>query len=197
MKKAYKVNVSGAIFNIDADAYDGLKKYLDSLEQYYADDPDGKDIVADIENRIAELFQDRLTIYKQAISKDDIQEVLAIMGNPDEINNPNEAPYSAKATKNVYRNPDDRILGGVCGGLGSYFNVQSNWIRLAFVLAFIFAGTGALLYIILWALIPVARTSSELLEMRGESINIQNIEKSIRKEYENVKYHWKERNRRV
>jgi phage shock protein PspC (stress-responsive transcriptional regulator) len=193
MKRAYKVNLSGVLFNIDSDAYEELKNYLDALENYYANDNDGKDIVADIENRMAELLQDRLSGYKKSISKADINEVISILGHPDEISSEDQMHVKNKTYRQIYRNPDDRILGGVCGGLGSYFGVPSNWVRLAFVLSVFIIGAGTLLYIILWALIPLAKTSTELLEMRGQSITIQNIEKAIRKEYENVKKHWYKR----
>ncbi len=193
MKKAFKINLSGAIFNIDSDAYGALKKYLGALENYYTDDIDGKDIVADIENRIAELFQDKLSSYKQSISIDDVKEVLAILGNPDEISEDDTHVHTKKVLRRIYRNPDDRILGGVCGGLGAYFGIEANWVRLAFVLSVFLLGAGSILYLILWALVPIARTSADILEMRGENITIQNIEKAIRKEFENVKRHWNEK----
>ncbi len=186
MNKAVRVNISGAVFNIDEDAYQKLKDYIDNLNDYYAADPDGKDIVEDIENRIAELLHEALNSYREVVNIHDIEQVIETLGSPfDDTENfisPKISGY-----KRIFRNPEDRILGGVCGGLGAYFGISPNLIRLAFLLSVIFFGAGTLLYLVLWILIPLAKTSTDLLEMRGEPITIKNIEKAIRKEFEKVK----------
>jgi len=194
MKKAIKVNISGAIFNLDEEAYAKLKAYLDKLNSYYSDDPDGKDIVEDIENRIAELLQEYRNGYREVIILSDVEQAIEVLGYPFEEMNEETHFHHQKSFKQVYRNPEDRIIGGVCGGLGAYFGVDSNWIRLAFALSIIFLGVGTLLYIVLWILIPLAQTSTDLLEMRGEAVTIRNIEKAIKNEFEKVKKNWKNRN---
>ncbi len=190
MKKAYRINLSGAVFNIDDDAYQKLKAYLDELKDFYSGDPDGSDIIEDIENRIAELFQDQLSGYRQVIISSDVEKVIETLGHPQEIENAPTSKNDNKVHRKIFRHPEDRILGGVCGGLGIYFDINPNWIRLGFVLSVVLFGAGTLLYILLWILVPLAQTSSELLEMRGEAITIRNIEKAIRNEFQKVKRQW-------
>lgn len=194
MKKAIKVNISGAIFNLDEEAYAKLKAYLDELNSYYSDDPDGRDIVDDIENRIAELLQEYRNGYREVVILSDVEKAIEVLGYPFEEINQEVHFHHQKSFKRVYRNPEDRIIGGVCGGLGAYFGIDSNWIRLAFALSIIFLGVGTLLYVVLWILIPLAKSSTDLLEMRGEPVNIRNIEKAIKNEFEKVKKSWKSRN---
>jgi len=194
MKKAVKVNISGAIFHLDEEAYVKLKAYLDELNSYYSNDPDGKDIVDDIENRIAELLQEYRNGYREVVLLGDVEKAIEVLGYPFEETQEEVHFHHQKSFKQIYRNPEDRIIGGVCGGLGAYFGIDSNWIRLAFALSLIFLGVGTLLYIVLWILIPLAQTSTDLLEMRGEPITIRNIEKAIRNEFEKVKKTWKNKN---
>jgi phage shock protein C len=194
MKKTLSINIRGIVFNIDEDAYQKLNNYLSTIYRHYKNQPGCDEIVSDIENRVVELFQERLTQNKQVITNADVDEVIAILGRPSdfdrELEDDTPPPPGQKRThgpKRLYRDPENRAIGGVCSGLGAYFNVDPVWFRLAFVLAVIFAGTGILLYLILWIILPPARTVSERLEMRGEKINIDNIEKSVREEMNNVK----------
>ncbi|MFW5835662.1 MAG: PspC domain-containing protein [bacterium] len=206
MKKAIKINISGVIFHIDEDAYDKLKNYLKSVEHYFSDKEGGKEIVDDIESRIAELFHSRVgETKKEAITIEDVTEVTSIMGDPsdfvEEAEEANEDAGTAKETrktgargpKRLYRDPDNSVLGGVCGGLGAYFGIDAVIIRILFVVLFIVGhGVWGLVYIILWIAIPRAVTISQKLEMRGERVTISNIEKTVKQEYEDVKTKYKD-----
>lgn len=195
MKKAIKINLSGIIFHIDDDAYEKLKKYLDDISSYFSDQEESKEIINDIETRIAELFEEKRTKDEEVINIEMVNEVIDIMGNPEDIADTGEEPTGEKKyagsgrTKNkrLYRDPDNTVISGVCGGLGAYFNIDPLIFRLLFIFVFFFGGASLLLYIILWIVLPRAETAAQKLEMRGEPVNVSNIEKKVKKEYEAAK----------
>jgi phage shock protein PspC (stress-responsive transcriptional regulator) len=200
MNKTHTINISGIIFHIDENAYEKLKGYLNTIRSYFKDSESREEIMTDIEARIAEIFTGRINNAKQVILMADVDHMIAIMGNPEVFKNEDgfDAENNYKETSNtntaepntrkrIFRDPDDKVLGGVCSGVGSYFNFDPIWIRLAFAVSFFFFGSGLLFYIILWLVIPKARTTAEKLEMRGEKVNINNIEKSLKEEVEWIK----------
>ena len=189
MKKTFTININGIIFNIDDDAFERLQKYLGEINKHFSDFNGGREVVTDIEARIAELFQEKISGSKQVITIDDVDNVIKIMGNPEDFFDEEEKKEKAhkKVRKRIYRNSDNMILGGVCSGISEYFDVDPIILRLIFVIAVVFYGTGIFLYLVLWVIIPKAETRAQKLEMKGEKINVSNIEKSIKKEYEDVK----------
>lgn len=194
MKKAIKINLSGIIFHIDDDAYEKLKTYLDSISRHFSDKEESKEIIDDIESRIAELFQEKISAESQVITLKIVNEVIDIMGNPEDIADTGEAAEekstfheSYSATRRLYRDPENSVIGGVCGGLGAYFKIDPVIFRLLFVIFFFAGGASILVYIILWIVLPKAETAAQKLEMRGEKVNVSNLEKKIREEYESVK----------
>jgi len=195
MKKAIKINLSGIIFHIDDDAYEKLKAYLDTISRHFSNKQESKEIVDDIEARIAELFQEKISEENQVITVKIVNEVIDIMGNPEDIADSGEETEQKKDTfhesytksKRLYRDSENSVIGGVCGGLGAYFNVDPIIFRLLFVIFFFAGGASILVYIILWIVLPKAETAAQKLEMRGEKVNVSNLEKKIREEYDNVK----------
>ena len=200
MKTTVTINLGGLIFHIDDDAYEMLHSYLIAIERQFINESDQKEILSDIESRLAELFTELLGEKKDIISREDISKVISIMGQPEDFSTDEEQKEnqstkrtmsSRQTTKRLYRDPDNRILGGVCGGLGAYFNTDPLLFRLLFVILFFGAGSGLLIYIILWIATPEALTTAQKLEMRGEPITIDNIKKAVREEFENVKKNMK------
>jgi phage shock protein PspC (stress-responsive transcriptional regulator) len=197
VKKTIKINLSGVIFNIDEDAYEKLKRYLDAIGRHFTGKDEGKEILNDIESRIAELFREKRPREEEVITIALVTEVIEIMGDPEEIINTGEAstagsagPKSTSTTggsRRLYRDPENSVFGGVCGGLGAYFNIDPIIIRILFVVLFFLGGASVLVYIILWIVIPKAQTAAQKLEMRGEPVTVSNIEKKIREEYESAK----------
>lgn len=183
MNKLIQVNIGGIVFQIDEGAYHKLDQYLAAIRKKYAYEVGGNDIINDIEARIAELFAER-TQGRGAIMQSDVDHIIRQMGQPDdfesEAKESSNESHSTRTTRRFFRDGDNRMLGGVCSGFGNYFDVDPLWIRLAFVASFFFFGSGFLLYIVLWVIMPQAKTASEKLEMRGERINISNIEKTVR-----------------
>ncbi len=192
MKKALKINLSGQIFHIDEDAYEKLKVYLDTISSHFSNASESKEIISDIELRIAELFREKMSNENQVISIKEVDEVIDIMGRPEEIADEDESAGSKRnrekrASRRLYRDPDNAVIGGVSAGLGAYFNVDVLLIRILFIIFLFFGGGSLFLYIILWIAVPRAETAAEKLEMKGEKVNVTNIEKAIRDEYDDVK----------
>lgn len=201
MKKTIIINIHGIIFNIDEDAFDKLQSYLNELSGYFSKIPEGKEIIEDIEARISELMQPRITDTRQSIYLEDIIEIIGILGSPQDIagsseentgenQETHETGASRKINRRLYRDPDNGVLGGICSGLGAYFNMDPVFFRIVFLLLII-SGVSIILYFILWIAIPVASTTSQKLEMRGESITISNLERALRDEYTRVKQNFK------
>lgn len=194
MNKTININLGGFFFHIDEIAYQKLRRYLESISRSLSDDPQGKnEIIADIEARISELLSEKITDARQVVNEGDIDDIIKIMGQPEDYADAeqeySDASYSYKRNntsgKKLFRDGDDKFLGGVCSGVGHYFNVDVIWIRLAFIVL-LFSGFSPLIYVILWILLPEAKTTSEKLQMEGEPVNIDNIEKKIREEFSNV-----------
>ncbi|GAB4452760.1 MAG: PspC domain-containing protein [Bacteroidia bacterium] len=183
MKKTTTIHLAGILFNIEEDAYEKLSQYLKSIEAYFAQNTGKNEIMEDIESRIAEILSEKLNANKQVIIMSDVDEVISIMGSAEHFNDSEQKQTNTNAyyttTKRFYRNPDDKIIGGVCGGIAAYFDIDPLWIRLAWAVAFFIFGSGFLFYLLLWIIIPEAKTPSQKLEMRGEKINISNISKGI------------------
>ncbi|GAL68030.1 PspC domain-containing protein [Jejuia pallidilutea] len=195
MNKTVNINLAGIFFHIDEDAYLKLQRYLEAIKRSFTDSQGQSEIIADIEARIAELFNERVQNDKQVIRITEVDAIIAIMGQPedylvdDEIfeDEPKQS-YTGKSSPNkkLYRDTDNSYIGGVSSGLAHYFGIDTIWIRLAWILLFFGAGTGVLLYILLWILVPEAKTTAEKIMMTGEPVNISNIEKKIKDGFDTV-----------
>jgi phage shock protein PspC (stress-responsive transcriptional regulator) len=196
MKKTFTINISGTVFHIDDDAYDKLNNYISQINRHFGNDAEAREIVEDIESRISELFQERVKDGNEVINIDHVEEIIRIMGLPEAFDDSKEGEkvktkISGTRQRKLYRDPDDRVLGGVCSGLGAYFNFDPVIIRLIFVLlVFLGAGSSLIIYLILWIVVPKASNSAQRLEMRGEEVNISNISKNIKEEIQEVKVNY-------
>ncbi|MFC2138686.1 PspC domain-containing protein [Bacteroidota bacterium] len=195
MKATITVNLNGLLFHIEEEAYKTLKKYLDKTAGYFKDQSESKEILNDLESRIAELLKERLGKTREVVNIEDIEYIISVLGEPEEIGTAGESTkdYHGKksrstfASKRLYRDPDNKILGGVCSGIGAYFHVDPVIIRVIFLIAFLGFGFGIIIYIILWIVIPEAITPVQKCEMRGEPINLSNIAGNVKDEFNNVK----------
>ncbi|CAA0216097.1 PspC domain-containing protein [Tenacibaculum maritimum] len=190
MNKTININLGGFFFHIDETAYQKLKRYLDAIALSLSNDPQGKDeIIADIEARISELLLERITDARQVVNNTDIDDIITIMGQPEDYTDTEDTftdSSSSKRKTNVrklFRDGNDKFLGGVASGLSHYFNIDVIWVRIAFIALTFGFGFSPLVYIMLWILLPEAKTTSEKLQMEGEDVNIDNIEKKIRDEF--------------
>ncbi len=187
MKKTVTINISGIIFHIDEDAFEMLSSYLDRVKRHFSKSEGREEIVGDIESRIAEILQEKLTDYKQVISIEDIREVTGLMGEPDEFGGEEEQQETVKKSRRLYRDPDNKMIAGVSSGLGWYFDIDPVWFRGLFIVTLFFSGAGVIAYLIMWLVVPEARGTAEKLEMRGEPVNLSSIEASISHEFKELK----------
>ncbi|MBS4069773.1 MAG: PspC domain-containing protein [Algoriphagus sp.] len=291
MKKTISINISGILFHIEEDGYDTLRKYLDAINKHFSGYKDSKEIISDIENRIAEIFLSNLKNNKQVITAENVDKLIEKMGTIADFNavdeeveeptaesekddfykyvtppsqdgggykklmrmetkkilggvcagiahyfsidplwtrliailllfsgNINFRPdflditpfdnfrfslsfgfftliayivlwvilpvsYEVVEDKNIkklFRNPDDKVIGGVSSGLSAYFGVEALYVRLAFVILTFAGGSGLLIYLILWIITPVASSITERIKMKGGEITLDSIDSTIK-----------------
>ncbi|HRW76350.1 MAG: PspC domain-containing protein [Saprospiraceae bacterium] len=198
MNKVININLGGQPFTIDDDAYSHLDVYLKAVRQSFHH-LEGKDeILGDIEIRMAELLTSQLGVRK-IVSSPDVDAVIRIMGKPEqfeeEVAEEQQEKRSYKSTshefnfrpgKRLYRDPEDKIVGGVCSGLAAYLGIHDPvWVRLAFALLF-FSGIGIIPYLVMMVLVPKAETAADRLDMKGEPVNIQSIADAVEKQFQEI-----------
>ena len=194
MNKTVSINLAGIFFHIDEDAYQNLKNYFKAIKKSLQNSEGESEILADIEGRVSELFSERIKSSQHVISNKEVDEIISIMGQPEDYKIDEalfeESPEQEKSDihkRRLFRDSDGAYVGGVSAGLGHYFGIDPLLIRLVWVLLIFGAGMGPLLYVILWILIPAAKTTAEKLAMMGKPVTISNIEKKVQEEFENVK----------
>ena len=197
MKEVKKCSISGVAFTMDTDAYEALEAYLDSLKKSYREAPDGAEIVADIEARIAELIlsaQDNTRVVEKPL----ILNIILQMGSAEDISD-QSADHdlhcdTPRIPRRLYRDTENAKLGGVCAGIGKYFDIDPVWVRLGLFLPLLFTcfgwipflhwfspmfgnlfGIFLICYFIMWFAVPAPRTARQKLEMNGERITAQSI----------------------
>jgi phage shock protein PspC (stress-responsive transcriptional regulator) len=195
MKITLSINLGGYSFNIDEDAYAELKRYIRNLELHFAGEESSSEILSDIETRMAELFRTKITTYKQVITIEDVRQAESVMGTPEDISDNDgrsaSEKFSSPGYHRMYRDTDNRIIGGVCAGMGSYWDIDSVIIRIIFVALILAGGIGALVYLILYIVLPEAKTTAQKIEMKGDPVNIHNIKDAVKKEFDTVRKNMK------
>ena len=194
MKKTLTVNLGGTVYHIDEDAYNLLDNYLNNLRYHFRKEEGADEIVRDMETRIAELFDEYIRTGLQVITVEQVEAVIARMGNPEDLNTNDDEDkketeqhvYSNGPARRLFRNPDDRILGGVLSGLSAYFGWDVTWIRIGALVVGCFVHGLILAYLIAWIIIPLAKTATEKLQMRGEPINMENIGRTVTEGFDKV-----------
>jgi phage shock protein PspC (stress-responsive transcriptional regulator) len=201
MEKTLTINISGFVFHIDEDAYQILKDYLVKINMHFNQEEGGHEIISDIEARIAELFLEQTESKQGVINLNMVNQIIQIMGLPEDFaeSTPEEDVESEQAPtppynrtwqnkKKLFRDPESRVLGGVCSGLSHYFNISKVLIRIILIILIIItSGTAFLPYLILWIAVPKARTTAQRLEMKGEPITVENIGRSVKEEFNEIK----------
>jgi len=199
MNEILNVNLGGYPFTIDNDAYHHINKYLSAIQRHFADSDGCDEILDDIEARMAELFTEYLQ-GKAIITMKELDAVIKVMGRPEDFGaesyeedyeeNFTESQKSykrryshIKTGKRFFRDPEEKVIGGVCGGIAAYFGIANPmWIRLGFIGLIFFAGIPILLYPILWAIVPEAKTAGDKLKMKGEPATVSNIARTVEEE---------------
>jgi phage shock protein PspC (stress-responsive transcriptional regulator) len=178
MDKTININLGGTLFQIDEEAYKILRSYLQSIDMKFRNSPGGIETIEDIEGRVAEIFQSQKGT-AGIISTENVVDMIRIIGRPEDFDQPgadtatNNTSYSQPGPrKKLFRNPENQIIGGVCGGLGAYINTHPVWIRILFVLLTCFFFAGAFIYLALWIALPPASSDSQKKEMYGGMQNL-------------------------
>jgi phage shock protein PspC (stress-responsive transcriptional regulator) len=198
MKKTLTVNLGGTVFQIDEDAYQLLEKYLSNLRIHFSKEEGVDEVMGDFELRISEILDERIRSGYKIITIEHVEVIIKRMGKVEDIfgeestrpeattNEPGTQQTRERVNKRFFRNPDDRILGGICGGFAAYTGWDPTPIRLLLFLLTFFYGVTIPLYLILWLVVPQAQTAAEKLQMRGENITIENIGKAVTDSFEKV-----------
>lgn len=171
MKQVININFQGRVVPIEVSAFDLLKQYTDSLNRHFANEEGKEEIINDIESRIGELFQDRLKSGSTCITDEDVNAIIKSMGRPEDFEISDDAsagnysktqsestassiPFPTGRTKRLFRNENDKVIGGVCSGLANYFGIDVVIVRIIFAILFFSFGFGILPYLILWVAVP-------------------------------------------
>ncbi|WP_340198944.1 PspC domain-containing protein [Ascidiimonas sp. W6] len=194
MNKTININLAGMFFHIDEDAYTKLQRYLDAIKRSFSTTQGRDEIIADIEARIAELFLEKMENDRQVMGMADVDYIINIMGQPEDYltdddifeDEPPKVTAQPISTKKLYRDIDNKYIGGVCSGIGHYIGLEAIWVRLIFILVAFSTGFGFLAYILFWILVPEANSTAKKLAMTGEAVNISSIEKKIKEGFDGV-----------
>ncbi|MCX6301053.1 MAG: PspC domain-containing protein [Bacteroidia bacterium] len=173
MDKTIKINLGGTLFQIDEEAYKKLRDYLQAIDRKFRNAPGGNETIEDIEFRIAEIFQSQKGM-AGIISTDNVEAMISVIGKPEDFDQEGTEGTSYRhgsGPRKLFRNPDDCVIGGVCGGLGAYADTDPVWFRILFVVFALMAGIGFLVYLALWIALPSAKNSSQKREMYGSELN--------------------------
>ena len=194
MNKTININLGGFFFHIDEDAYNKLQRYLNAIRKSFTDSQGRDEIISDIESRIGELFSEKMQDDRQVVSMKEVDEVIAVMGQPEDylvddevFDDRPKATRAKRSYKQLFRDTDAQYISGVSSGLGHYLGIDAIWIRLIWILLTIFSSGGFIfVYILLWILVPEAKTTADKLEMRGKAVNISNIEQKVKEGFDDV-----------
>ena len=224
MQRIIQINIAGRMLPIEEDAYLLLRDYLSALHRQFANEESKEEILYDIEYRIAELFSIRLQSGAPAIDGADVSKVIENLGTPSALGgqsqfsatpvpyvppatNAGDNPYSrgfdnrrtaAGVQRRIFRNPNDKLVGGVCSGLGNYFDIDPVIIRLIWAASIIMAGFGIIAYVIAWIVIPTPKPPEDMAHMTGgEPMNFHNIKRNVAVEMEDLKKRGEEMSREL
>jgi phage shock protein PspC (stress-responsive transcriptional regulator) len=211
MQRIIQINIAGRVLPIEDDAYQLLRDYITSLERQFSG-PEGKEIIEDIENRIAELFGMRLQSGAPAIDGNDVKKVIDTLGSAADLHDGNNTTSSSssyssagssqsyssstqgnprpgyKETGRLLRDPYDKMIGGVCSGVARYFDIDPVILRVIMAVLFFTFGIGLVAYVIAWAIIPQARSYEELNAMNnGKPVSFHDITHNMQEEMHDLK----------
>jgi phage shock protein PspC (stress-responsive transcriptional regulator) len=196
MKKTIDINLGGLLFHLDEDAYAMLSTYLEALRRHLAATEGREEVLADIEARIAELFSQYAAGSSKVVTVLNVQAAMSTLGQPQDFGpeadggsaseSSAESSSESKDRRRLYRDADDKVIGGVCAGFANYFSIDVVVVRVVFLVLGFFTGFGFILYLILWAATPKAVTPAERLAMKGKPATFENIRQTVEEEFRNV-----------
>lgn len=167
--------MQGAVFEMEEEVWEKLKAYMESIKRSMGTSENGYEISVDIENRLAEMLNERIGPAKRKLTIEDIDHVISSMGQPRDFVETGDLPVENTLNENppkkrLVRDPDDKILGGVCSGIAAYFNIDPIFIRVLVAIAVLFSGAGIILYIVFWIIMPEGGTTKTKEELQREKL---------------------------
>jgi len=204
MQKVISINLNGNAYQLDESGYDSLREYLAGAEAALAANPDRAEIMADLEQAIAEKCQRFLGPQKSVVSASEVDQIVKEMGPIEAAEGDNTSGSDHKTTgsgqgshaeprpKRLFRNPDGAMIAGVCNGLASYFGIDVTFVRIAFVLVAVFSkGAGIIIYVAMMFIVPEARTGEERAAAGGAPFNAKEVIERAKKQYAEGQRHWR------
>ncbi|MDR0982420.1 MAG: PspC domain-containing protein [Culturomica sp.] len=180
MKKVMNVGIGGRSFILDEDAYHRLDMYLSNFRKKAGMGASTKEVIDELENRIAELLTEALSSRQEVVNLAMIERIVNHLGMPDgsdEFENGTTCNSEYPRVKKFYRDPNHRVLGGVCSGLAAFFNIDTVLVRVIFFVALFMGSVGFWIYVILWVVAPLAHTAAQKCEMYGLPVTAENLRK--------------------
>ena len=195
MKKTIDINMAGQLLHLDEDAYRLLQRYLDALERHLGKTEGSDEILADVEARFAEIFQENMGTARNVVNQKDVEAAIALLGKPEDFAGESSwepefeasEPADLGRRKRFYRDDDNRVVGGVAGGIAAYFGWDPVLVRVAFIFITLVGMMGIPIYIVLWIVTPKAETRAEKMAMRGEPVTVDNIRRKVEDEFHEVR----------
>ncbi len=204
MQKVISINLNGNAYQLDESGYDALREYLERADRTLGANPDRSEIMADLEQAIAEKCQKFLSPHKSVVTAAEVEQIVREMGPiepPDAEDAQNarggtskggEAPHADQPPKRLFRNPEGAMIAGVCSGLASYFAIDVAFVRIGFVVvAALSRGAGILFYVAMMFIIPEARTGEERAAAGGVPFNAKEVMDRAKKQYADGKRQWR------
>lgn len=183
MKKVINVGIGGKSFTIDEDAYYRLDEYIERFKSKVQMGVQPNEVIEEVEMRIAELFIEYMGVRQDVVNLTMVNKVISQLGLPDGSDADKEFMSNAKnnnamkPVKKFFRDPDAKVIGGVCGGLAAYMDIDVTLVRIVFLVAFICGSLGFWIYVIFWIVAPMAQTASDKCEMRGLPVTAENLKR--------------------
>ncbi len=188
MNKTIDISLAGLLFHLEESAYYKLKNYLQHVRNSLNTEEDIDEIMNEVEARIAELLMQKQKQPNEVVNEKQIDEIIEIIGKPEEFEEDEiESSEASKIKKRLFRDPDHAMIGGVAAGFAHYLGIDVTLMRILFIiLLFLTKGSFLLIYILLWIIIPKAKTVSDKLKMKGEKVSLDNIVENVTNEPENT-----------
>ena len=196
MRKTISIHLMGVNFLVEESAYELIDTYLKRLKNAFKHSKDQQEICDDVELRIAELASEKVSDKKHVVTYEEMKAILDTLGDPadfegsmdtEETRDKTDQQADSRKARRLYRDGENKTIGGVCSGLAAYFDIDVVFIRIAFVLFFFLAGFIVPVYLVLWIAVPEAKTTAERLKMRGKPVNIETLKEEVKEAANNFK----------
>ena len=202
MKKTVSVNIKGINFLIEEDAYELLQDYMDRLAKTLNKSDESTEIIEDVELRVAEICSTKINDSKTVVELEDIKEILAQLGQPsdyidEDLENPENGEkkteqhtheeFKTSKERRLFRDGENAVIAGVCQGVANFFKIDVVIIRAIFIVMFLFGGFGFPLYIIMWIIVPKAKSTIDRLRMKGIPVTVENVREEVENAAERIK----------